>query len=421
LGIASIANGTQQKFTRLEAITLTPPAFKPGLLEAPVESSVWSCKAAGCTVQVIGNAHLIDPEVWKQVFSGQCKDYRYYEVVEETLYSQFDQKYFVIKNETTGATAVQPFFFVNQDLLAGLPFRLRRALSVIRRTWPRFLELRILMVGCAAGEGQLDSVEPWTTDALHEAVQHYARHRGVAMILLKDFPSKYRVSLGAFSNNGYIRVPSMPGARLAIDFTNFDDYMRARLGRIFRKNLRRKFKHAGRFPALTMEVVNDITPFVDEVYPLYLQTFHRSEFKFEKLTREYLCAMGRRIPDRARFFIWRQESRIVAFALCMVHEDALCDMNVGMDYSVALDLHLYFVTFRDIVQWAASNGLKTYYSGPLNYDPKLHLRLDLEPLDLYVCHTSPLINPVLHIALKYLQPARHDPKLRQFRNAGELY
>ena len=110
----------------------------------------------------------------------------------------------------------------------------------------------------------------------------------------------------------------------------------------------------------------------------------------------------------------------MAFALCMVHGDTIHDLNVGLDYAVALDLHLYFVTWRDVVTWAINHGLKRYYTAPLNYDPKLHLRMELAPLDLYARHTSALINPIFKLAIKYLEPTRHDPVIRRFANAHEL-
>jgi hypothetical protein len=64
--------------------------------------------------------------------------------------------------------------------------------------------------------------------------------------------------------------------------------------------------------------------------------------------------------------------------------------------------------------------LKYYYSNPLNYEPKLHLRCELVPLDLYVMHTSALLNPIFRRAIKYLGPTRHDPVLRRFPNADQL-
>ena len=69
---------------------------------------------------------------------------------------------------------------------------------------------------------------------------------------------------------------------------------------------------------------------------------------------------------------------------------------------------------------ALEQRLRYYCSTPLNYDPKLHLKCDLVPLDLYVRHTVPLLNPIFRRVAKFLEPTRHDPVLRQFRNADAL-
>jgi predicted N-acyltransferase len=215
----------------------------------------------------------------------------------------------------------------------------------------------------------------------------------------------------------------MPAAKLELDFPSFEEYMQTRLSRVFRKSLRRKFKESASLTALEaleMSVHTDITEIVDEIYPLYLQTLSRAEFSFEVLTREFLCRIGQEMPDRVRFFVWRQNGKAVAFNLCMIHDAVIYDIDIGLDYAVALDLHLYFITWRDIIQWAIDNQFKTYYTAQLNYDPKYHFRLDLAPLDLYACHTSALINPIFRLALQFLQPARHDPILKKFRNAHEL-
>ena len=131
--------------------------------------------------------------------------------------------------------------------------------------------------------------------------------------------------------------------------------------------------------------------------------------------------LGRRMNDRAFFFIWRQEGKAVAFSSCAVHDGVLRDHYIGLDYKVALERHLYFVTFRDIVTWAIENKCHSYYSAPLNYEPKYHLRHDLVPLDLYVRTAWDWTNPLFRFVVPYLEPTRYDPMIRRFANAHELW
>ena len=238
-------------------------------------------------------------------------------------------------------------------------------------------------------------------------------------MVLKDFPSSYREPLRSFSSNGYTRVASMPMTRLALHHRTFEEYL-ASLGKATRKNLRRKFRQTAARAPITHEVLTDVTAVIEELYPLYLQVHARSKFHFEKLTPEYFCRVGREMPERARFFVWRQQGKTIAFSLCLVHEGTIYDECLGMDYRVAFDLNLYFYTLRDIITWALAQGLHSYCSSPLNYDPKLHLGCELVPLDLYVMHTDALFNLIFRRALHFLQPTRHDPVLKQFANAHEL-
>jgi predicted N-acyltransferase len=240
------------------------------------------------------------------------------------------------------------------------------------------------------------------------------------MVVLKEFPSTYRRQLQSFAQNGYARIPSLPMTRLNIDYANFEDYMTKALSKVTRKGLRRKFK-ATADAKIELLVVEDVTPYIDEVHALYMNVYNRSNQHFEKLTKEYLCRLGREMPDKTRFFIWRMDGRIIAFSLCMLQGDSIYDEYLGLDYSVALDLHLYFHTLRDIVEWAIQNGYKWYCSSALNYDPKLHLKSELAPLDLYVTFTSGLVNFVLKRFLPWMEPTRGDKVLKQFRNYAALW
>jgi len=382
-----------------------------------------SVPAPQSVAKIVTRSELQNCEAWRHAFHNKCKDHRYYEIVEETVQGGFDYRYLRLEDGFGKTRAIQPVFFVRQNLIEGVPGKISSIVGRVRKVLPRFLTMRVLMVGCAAGTGDLSACdetdESWVANALQANLSTYARQNKASLVVLKDFPATYRSKLETFPLNGYTRIPSMPMTRLPLPYHNWDEYFRT-LSKATRKDLRRKFRKAEQAPKIELEVVSDITALVDEVYPLYLAVHERSPLKFETLTKDYFRTIGQRVPERARFFIWRQLGKIVAFSFCLVCDDKIYDECIGLDYSVALDLHLYFYTLRDILSWALEQGLKYYYSNPLNYEPKLHLDCELVPLDLYVMHTSQLLNPIFRRLIKYLGPTRHDPVLARFPNADQL-
>jgi len=375
------------------------------------------------TARILTLSGVRNLDAWKRAFQDKCKDHRYYELIEETLANDFEYHYALVEDGSGNVRGIQPIFFVRQNLVEGMRGAFRKIVDLVRKIFPRFLTMRVLMVGCAAGAGDLGECdakdERWIAEALGATLRNYARASRASLVVFKDFPASYRSVLAILSNNSYGRVPSMPMTRLALSFQNFDEYLQT-LGYVSRKSLRRKFRKTERAVKIDLEVVNDITPHIDGAYPLYLQVHERSPMKFETLTKEFFCRIAQIMPERARFFIWRQSGKIIAFSLCLVCGDTIYDECLGLDYEVALDLHLYFYTMRDVIRWAIDRRLRYYCSGPLNYDPKLHLGHELAPLDLYVLHTRPLLNPIFRFAVKYLEPTRHDPILRKFPNADQL-
>jgi hypothetical protein len=229
---------------------------------------------------------------------------------------------------------------------------------------------------------------------------------------------------------GYLRVPSMPMTQLDLTpYDSFDDYMNKALSKVTRKGLRRKFKRTTD-EKITFSVTSDISDCAHEIHRLYLQVYERATLKFEKVTPAYLRELSRQMPERARFFLWRKDGNLVAASVTLVRfpdepgtqvaGSALYDLYLGMEYPLALDLSLYFLTMRDVIQWCIENRITTYYSTPLNYDAKLHFRHRLVPQDLYVRHLSAVINPGFKVAMRFASPTRHDAILPRFENFAEL-
>jgi predicted N-acyltransferase len=384
------------------------------------------CSCPAGSVYVSSLAGIAKLEAWHSAFRSQRKDRRYFELVEETVCPEFTYRYFVIKDGQDRIRAVQPFFLLDQDLLTGAGPRWVALAGKVRGLWPRFLRMRTLMVGCAAGEGHLHACSSASqlrdAEILAANITRLARKERASLIVLKEFPALYREALSCFLPRGFTRIPSMPMTRLdLLGYTSFEDYLAKAFKSKRRNEFRRKFKAAEQSGPIELEILTDASALAGEIYPLYLQVYERSDLHFEKLTKEFFSEAGRRMPDKARFFVWRQNGRIIAFSLCLLGGDTIYGEYLGLDYSVALQLHLYFYVMRDTISWAIANGYTSIVSSALGYAPKLQMRHVLEPLDLYVRHASPAVNAVMTRVLPWLEPTRGEKMLKQFPNYSDLW
>lgn len=373
-------------------------------------------------VRVCSLAEIRDSPAWRMSFSDRAKDHRYFETVDETLSGDFDFRCAAVEDREGRTCAIQPLFFLDQDIAVTAPGSLRLLVRRLRVGFPRLLKLRTLMVGCAAGEGGVaaprQECRSHFVTALREALPEIARRAGAALIVWKDSPAEERETMQSLTVGGvFLRAPSMPATRLRLEFATFEEFLQRRVSHASRKDLRRKFKAA---VPLEMNIVTSVADIAGEVHALYSQVFARSRLRFERLSREFLAQLGERMPDRARFFLWRKDGRLVACSICLLHDGILYDEYLGLDYAVALDWHLYFITLRDMLTWAIEHGVREYRSTPLNYEPKLRLGFELAPLDLYVAGATPFRHALVRGGLPFIQPARSEPLLQRFPNAREM-
>ena len=83
------------------------------------------------SAEVVRSARAIPPEIWRTTFASEARDARYYEVIEATLTEKFDYRYLILRNAGTGQTAIQPFFFIAQDLTDGLPKKIQQMVCLL--------------------------------------------------------------------------------------------------------------------------------------------------------------------------------------------------------------------------------------------------------------------------------------------------
>ena len=371
------------------------------------------------SAKVFAKTTDIDPELWRATFGTGYKNFEYYRLIEDTVQTGFTYRYLVLFDLEERPIAIQPLIITDQDLATAINGCIGRVIKSIRARVPRFLYSRMLMAGCLVGDGKfgiLPGVDPsFASDLLAEALQQFARSEAISFVTIKDFAPSVRSNLRPLVYAGYTRLDGFPSLHLDLNFSSVEGYMRQHLSRVTRKSFKRKLKKtAAAIPRIELEVRNDCSDMIDEIYPLYLNVAQRSNVAFEVFTREYFLEASRRMPERVRYFIWRQNGKVIAFSFCIIWGDTIYDNDIGFDYAVAHELNLYHLTFHDILDWALKNHLRSYETAPFNYEVKLHLRLRPVPLDLYIRHRSPVINLLLKFVAPFFAPAKSDPALRKY-------
>ena len=103
------------------SVELISPSVLGSLPE--IGQAQWSCPTSFGRAWVVDSAKKIDPKLLYSALAKYVRDGRFYAITERTLADQFEQRYFILWNRNENKIAIQPFFFVRQDLTAGLFFR----------------------------------------------------------------------------------------------------------------------------------------------------------------------------------------------------------------------------------------------------------------------------------------------------------
>ena len=141
--------------------------------------------------EVLSRSELEHCDAWKTIFHGECKDHRFYEIMAQTLATDFQYQYLVLEDSDGKVRAIQPLFFLRQNVCEGVSGTMRRLVDKVQQRFRAFLTLRVLMVGCAAGESHLGVCLPedkeWAAARLHESLKTFARNNRASLVVLKDF------------------------------------------------------------------------------------------------------------------------------------------------------------------------------------------------------------------------------------------
>src|SRR5438876_1808359 len=83
--------------------------------------------------KLVSHRELEHYDAWQRVFGTECKDHRYYDILEQTLDGDFEYHYLLREDRCGAIRAIQALFVVRRRAVEGVQCKLRYWCGVLRK------------------------------------------------------------------------------------------------------------------------------------------------------------------------------------------------------------------------------------------------------------------------------------------------
>ena len=375
-------------------------------------------KRSSLTTKVFRRIEDIPRESWDSIYPRVLEGYNFFKTLDESGLEQFSF-YYILVYEGKNVVAATNCFLMNYSLDTSINGPLRRLSNSLKRLRPSIFSLKAFICGMPLGLGRIGVAgdKDKIRHVLLRRMEQIAKKEKCAALAFKDFGHSYAGMLDPLQREGFSKFDSLPTTEMNVWFKDFEEYLNT-LSSASRYDLRRKFKKVDGHVKLDMQIVGVLDEHnLREVYKLYLDIVDKHDMGFELLPMAFFKNLSKNMPKETKYFLWYMDGKLIAFLLCLISEDRLIDYYVGMDYSIAHKYHLYFLKFRDVMNWCIKHNIKTYEMGVTGYEPKRRLGFEFIPLYIYVKFRNRWARPILKVMCQFLKFENFDPALKKAKNA----
>jgi predicted N-acyltransferase len=365
-------------------------------------------KMVEVTYKILDSVSKINRNDWDSVFGSIPEGYEFYHTLEKSDLKEFSFYYLLLYRDGN-ILSIAPLFVADFYLDIVLEGFVKKVIHFIRHFIPRFFILKTLFCGSPFGEnGVLGITKDFKgsnllIDELVKVMCRFSKENRIPFIILKDFLREDTSLLDPLKHKGFLKVDSFPLVRMELNFNSLEEYFKS-LTYSTRKDLRRKIKKAYSKANIEIKVVDGVEDIIDDVYRLYLNTYHAAEVRFEFLTKEFFINVSKDLKSHTKYFLYYVNGELSAFNLCFVYNDLLIDKFIGFDYDIARQYSLYFVSWCFNVEWCLKNSIRFYQAGRNGYLLKIKLGGSLIPLYAYAKHNNFFFNFIIKLLAAFLKP-----------------
>lgn len=379
-------------------------------------------------------AHSIDErdaDEWHAACGGRADavmDPRFLRAVERSMGA--DTRFWnVVFRDAAGApvaAAVLALYTIDGLLLA--PERWKKRGTRLRRLWPNFLKVPVLLCGSpvSTGESHLRMAAGADPSAvlgqLDRLMVRMARTQRAPFLVFKEFGPREVVHTDALLERGYLRADSPAMNYFPTRFRDFDHVCASVRSRYRRQLLRsrEKIHRAGLRVAHLRGNEGFDALYGEDVHRLYLAVLDHADITFECLPAQFFRELARQFAEDAAFTVIYQGERIVTFVCGVFDGDNYLNFFCGFDYQLNEEADLYFNLMYEDIDYALRQNVRSLHVGQTANEFKSRVGCYLEPRFFYVKARDGGFQYLLRAARRHLFPAAPPIRPRNlFREAAD--
>jgi predicted N-acyltransferase len=357
-----------------------------------------------------------DADEWHAACGGRADtvvDPRFLRAIEKSMSAdaRFCNVVFRDAAGTPAGAAFLSLYTIDGLLLA--PPHWKKMGMRLRRWWPNFLKVQVLLCGSpvSTGESHLRMAPGVDHRALLRQLDRLlvrlAAQQRTQFIVFKEFGPQEIARTDALLELGYVRADSPPMNYFPARFRDFDHFC-ASLRSSYRAKIlrsRKKFQRAGLTVAHLRGNMGMEALYTEDVHRLYLDVLSHAETRFECLPAQFFREMARQLPEDAAFTVVRQGERVVGFVFGVFDRENYLNFFCGFDYQLNEDTDLYFNLLYEDLDYALRQNVHSLHVGQTADDFKSRVGCYLEPRFFYVKARDPHLQSLVRMASPSLFPA----------------
>ncbi len=348
------------------------------------------------TVDVSERVASIEPAEWAALFPGHPDSIELVRLTESCGLDGFSFASVVVRHAGRPVLLV-PLFQTTFDITHMVKGLTRTIATAIARVLPSLLRPRLLGVGFVEGEWGAIGLDRNLPDSLRHAAWTLAsntldqlHHQQADLLLRLNFLPDSLADFGSEQPGRFACIDTYPCARVPLPYTHIDEYY-AGLSKNMRKDLRRKLRSA---EEITILHTRQPGAWLDAIHDLYLRTVERSELSMGVQRRCLFASVCDQVPG-ARYVLYIQGGRLLAFNLLIESGSVLVDKYFCMDLDAGRQLGLYFVSWIENIRHCIDHRIPVYHAGPGAEATKARLGAKFVASVTHFRHRNPLAQMLL--------------------------